>query len=272
MVSACTFAQAQEHEPTDYAHISYVAPELAHLQDDFEQLPPGVSVKVKEFHREGTSGKDLEVRYHVYIHGVPADSSFQLSMWPIDLVHPQVRMNGAKLTLAENGRLICAGRKAEDCHNGNAVDSPMAFISYHPSKGEPLRLAFVTGDLKIPVSVIPDPVEAEDNGCKLSAVRISALFNLARIEASGFPADSNVRITSTSSAGIAMMLGRGKDEKKSLVLAPMVPDFPLKTDASGNLRVSLLVGAPPHPAGSETVEIKGATCSPKITYEYGSHK
>jgi len=226
-----------------------VAKEVQHLMDvevGFEKMvPPGVSIEVKEFSRQGKSNQDLLVKYHIYLKGVPPDALFQWIQWPINADKPTSALSG--ISVGKDGILVCAGRKEGQCGEPSNPDDPVDFI-ITPRKGEPSRIAFVNSDLKIGTVIVPDPVEAKDRGCTLSAVRLTSKFELAFVTGTGYPPNSEIHYQFKSDT---------------------TSDRVITSDQNGAIRVSLV---PPHGKksdGTATIKVTEPKCSPQISYEWG---
>jgi hypothetical protein len=261
----CTTVSAQQ-EKSSFSDLAVLAPKLVRLQNQFEQMvPPGVSIEAREVYRKGTPGIDLQVRYNIYVKGAPPDSTFRQIQWPVNRESPVGGFTG--ITLNSDGLMICAGRTPEQCHNGTAVDAPIQFTRIKPLKGEPMRFAFIAQDLKISISFVPDPVQSEDKGCKLSAVRLSAKFELALIEASGFPPNSDLLMHSSNgdTPGVIATIG----ENGAVAATDPASGVPVKSDAKGAFQISILNNTTKSPKGTQTIELSAPGCSPKITYDWG---
>jgi hypothetical protein len=207
----------------------------------FTQLvPSGMSIEAKEVSRTG-SGKDLVVQYHIFVRGVPPDTRFQSVTWPISRDEPSPVIGG--VSVGKNGILMCA----DDCGDPKKPDDPIEFTTM-PAKGEPARMAFATPNFTIGVVMVPDPIEANDRGCTLSAVRLTPKFELAFVSGSGYPANSKVhyRVSGNKTA-----------------------DSVGKSDETGTIRFSLI----PHPGqdskGTIRIKVMESKCSPEIAYEWG---
>jgi hypothetical protein len=253
-------------EKTAFSDLSVLAPQLTRLQNQFEQmLPPGVSIEAKEVYRKGKSGTDLQVRYNIYVKGVPPDSVFRQLQWPVDREKPMAGFSG--ITLNADGLMICAGRTSDQCHNGDKLDAPVQFTRTRPLKGEPMRFIFVAQNLRIPISTVPDPVQAEDRGCKLNVIRLSAKFELALIEASGFPPNSEVRLH-TSDRATPTMIATFHDDGK-ISMSDRSAGVAIKTDNEGAIQTTVLNNTTRTPTGTETVAVSAPGCSPSVSYEWG---
>jgi hypothetical protein len=156
----------------------------------FEQMaPPGTSIQAKEVSRRGNSGKDLVVKYHIFVTGVPPNILFKYIDWPVNAERPTVRLEG--ISVGKDGILMCAGRTAEQCGDPKKTDDPVDFV-VTPLKGEPSRLALISPDVKIALAIVSDPVQASDKGCTLNAKRMTRAFDLAFVSGSGYPPNSDI--------------------------------------------------------------------------------
>jgi hypothetical protein len=66
---------------------------------------------------------------------------------------------------------MCAGRTPEQCGDPSTKDDPIEF-TFSPAKGEPYRLALVSGDNKATIVIVPDPITATDKRCTLNVVAL----------------------------------------------------------------------------------------------------
>jgi hypothetical protein len=182
-----------------------------------QMVPPGMSIEAKEISREGKSGDNLIVQYHIFVKGAPSGTLFQEIQWPVTADKPSPALEG--ISIGKDGILMCAGRTAEQCGDAKKPDDPIEFITM-PRKGEPTRLAFVSPKIKIGTVIVSDPVEAHDKGCSLSAVRLTPKFELAFLSGSGYPPNTDVHYRVSSSE--------------------MTSELVIKSDNSGTIRVSVL--------------------------------
>jgi hypothetical protein len=163
--------------------------------------------------------------------------------------------------------MICAGRTPAQCPNGGKPGAPIVFVQQNLLKGEPRRSVFLAPNLRIPISVVPDPVQSQDKGCKLSAIRLTAKFELAKIEGSGFPpnSDIHIRFSDSESAGVSLISSDGQ-------IAPAHGGdtiVAVRSDNRGAIQTETLFNTLKNPSGLETVEVTEPRCSPKIGYKWG---
>jgi hypothetical protein len=173
--------------------------QVQHLMDvevGFENMvPPGTSIQAREVSRKGESGRDLVVKYHIFVTGVPANTLFKHVDWAVNAERPTSRLEG--ISVGKDGILMCAGRTDEQCGDPNKPDDPIEF-TFMPLKGEPSRVAFVSPDVKIGIVIVADPVEATDKGCTISAKRMNRAFTLAFLSGTGYPPNSDIHYTVSS--------------------------------------------------------------------------
>jgi hypothetical protein len=263
VIAIGTTAQAQS-TTMNASSLMVEAPKLIRLQNQFEQtLPPGVSIEAKEVSRKGTPSKDLEVRYNIYVKGIPAGTVLRQLQWPVDREKPIAGFSG--ITLDENGRMICAGRTEEQCHNGTTLDSPIQFTRINPLKGEPFRSVFIATDLKIPISLVPDPVESTNAGCTLSAIRLTPKFELAIIHGSGFPPESEVHLQISNGKRPDLVIKQ--DSAGNMTESKSSTDTVVKADKNGF--ISSAVVQNPEKTGQITVDVVHGACAPKLAYKWG---
>jgi hypothetical protein len=257
------FAQSPNESFDDLASR---APELVKLQAEIEQtVPQGVTIAAREIYRAGTPGKDLEVRYNIYVRGVPGDTVFRQVQFP---VNPDKAVPGISgITLDRNGLMICAGRTSAECQSGSKVPTAVPFIQRQPLKGEPRRSVFLAHGLRVPISLVPDPIQSQVRGCKLSAIRLTSKFELAYIEGSGFVPNRDVHIllSNNQNARVAVVDVDGN------VSAPHAGDTNViaTADATGAIQTSALVNTSGSPSGVETVTVTDPGCNPRVSYQWG---
>ena len=226
-----------------------LAQRVQHLMDievGFEQMvPAGMSIEAKEVARTGKSGKDLTVQYHIFVRGVPPDTLFKYIDWPANADKPSVRLEG--LSVGKDGILTCAGRTPEQCGDPNKPDDPIEFTAI-PMKGEPSRLAFTSSNVKVGIVIVPDPIEANDKGCSLKAIRLTKAFDLAFLSGTGYPPNTDVHYRASSE---------------------MTSNSVIKSDSNGTIRVSVIPYPGKKKQGTANVKIAEAKCSPEVSWEWG---
>ena len=216
------------------------------IEVGFEHMvPPGMSIEAKEVSRKGTPGKDLVVQYHIFVTGVPPDTLFRYIDWPDVAGKPLVRLEG--ISVGKNGILMCAGRMPEQCGDPNKPDDPIEFTATS-QKGEPRRLAFVSSNIWIGMVIVPDPIEAADNGCTLTAKRLTKAFELAYLSGTGYPPNTDVHYRVSSET---------------------ITNFIVKSDATGTIRVSVVPNPGKKKEGTASVKIMESKCSPEVSWQWG---
>lgn len=201
----------------------------------------GVSIRAKETEKHGGL-----VKYNLLVSGLPADKLYSVMSWPVVQGKPSTIMEGA--SIGKDGTLICAGRTPDQCGDPSAKDDPIDF-AFTPTKGEPYRLAVVSGEHRAAIVIVPDPITGKDKGCTLSVERLLPHFELAYFTGSGFPVNSDASFDSQSY------------EEKHPIKA--------KADSEGNLQFAMMPGVTGHQKGTTIVKGIGMKCSPSLTFEWG---
>jgi hypothetical protein len=234
----------------DSAPQNELAQRVQHLMDvqvGFERMvPAGMSIKAQEISRTGESGKNLVVRYHIFVQSVPSDTLFRQIEWPVNAEKPSSPLWG--ISVGKGGILMCAGRAPEDCGDPKKPDDPIEFITT-PRKGEPARFAFVAPNIKIGIVIVPDPITSSDGGCTLSAVRLTSGFELAFLFGSGYPPTTDIHYR---------------------VFSETTNDEVVRSDDTGKIRAGLIPHTGNKDKGTVHVKIQGQKCSPELSYEWGT--
>ncbi|WP_353072571.1 hypothetical protein [Tunturiibacter gelidiferens] len=239
-------ADAQQVPLAQFDRSRYVQ-HLMDLQVAFTSPPPtGISVAAKEVARHGSSGKDLVVQYQIFLKGIPENTLLTSWQLPVEADKLSETFNG--ISVGKDGVLICAGRTPEQCGDAKNPDDPIEF-TFQPLKGEPSRLVFTAGQTRIGLMIVPDPVEAHNKGCSLTATRLSTSFQLAFLSGDGYTPDTDIHYRFISDA-----------TKEDVI----------RSDANGVIRIAMLAHSSDKKNGRAVFEITEKNCSPKVSYEWGN--
>lgn len=115
---------------------------------------PGASIQAKEVERQGNL-----VKYHLFVSGLPSDALYTVLNWPVTQPKPLRSIDG--VSIRKDGIVMCAGRTDEQCGDPSKKDDPIEF-GFDPAKGEPLRLALISGDNRVFIVIVPDPIVGKD--------------------------------------------------------------------------------------------------------------
>jgi hypothetical protein len=208
---------------------------------------PGTSAEARDVGRSGNPGGSV-VKYHVWVHGAPKDQTYRLISWPINAAESSEQMEG--LTISDNGLVVCAGRTAFQCGSEQKKDDPVEF-TFSRAQGEVYRLALLSadGNTKIFFAIVPDPIINKSHGCSLEAVRLMPHFELVLVRAKGFQPNEDLAFSSKS-----------YDEAH---------DQQVKADANGGYVSALAPFVGVKKSGKTSVRLKGAECSPEVSFEWG---
>jgi hypothetical protein len=237
-------ATAQQQDATELANKLV---KVTRAWSDGELSTQGTTVEVREVARRIQQGGTM-VQYHFLVKGASQDQTYTSVTWPINAASPSESLRG--LSLSPDGLVICAGRTPEQCGSSTQKDDPVEF-TFVPEKGEPYRLAFVSGDgkTKIFFTIIPEPITGKDKGCTLEAVRLMPRFETAMIRGKGFAPNEDLNFSSKSS-------GEGQESQ-------------LKADSNGQFVSALLPFVKHQSSGKTQVEVKGKECMPKVSFTWG---
>ncbi len=152
-------------------------------------------------------------------------------------------------SLGKDGVVSCTGRQEGECNDPSNEDHGIVDLAFNPAKGEPYRLALVSGDQRAAVVIIPDPIIGRDKECTLNAVRLTAHFEVAYLTGSGYPPGTQASFDSES-----------LKEKHAITTS---------VDDGGNIRFAMLPSVAGHTKGNMRVKGVGMSCSPALQFDWG---
>ena len=236
ILTLALFSIAQELAPEMLADVN----RRISLQRDWGQKmsSPGAQLVVKETDRAKAGGL-LVAKYELYAHGLPQDVPYELMMYPINIAVGDVP-NSDEVHLEKDGHVV------------DGPDDPVAMILADPAPGEPFRFALTSkqGDYKAFASVVPNPIEGRDRECRITITRLLPRFELAFIQATGFPADTEIELQSNS-------LGEIHNAK-------------LKTNAEGYVDASIMPFVKDKAEGRTRIKLISSKCHPEVTFNWGT--
>jgi len=180
-------------------------------------------------------------KYELRAKGLPVDLTYEVLMLPT--------MAGSPSELTSTGDVQI------DKSDGRVMDGPgdaRLLIVPDPAPGEPYRFALVSknGKHKAFVTVLPNPIQGTDKGCKVSVVRLMPHFELAFVQFTGFLPQAEINVHGNS--------------------AGEVHDFKLTANAEGYLDTGILPFKLGKTKGTMELQIKASKCSPKVSFNWGS--
>ena len=210
---------------------------------------PGVSLKSRQFANKIENG-ELLVQYNVTVKGAPSNQPYLLMAWPLNESHAVEQLRG--LSISSDGLVICGSLTAEQC---GLIETKQKFdlmdFTFYPAKGEIFRLALVSPDEKTKIffTMVPAPILKKDKSCSLEVVRLMPKFEVAMIRAKGFQPSEDLQFASIPSGDLS--------EPKP------------KADANGEYVSALLPFVKDKKSGKTIVTLKGVSCAPSISFEWG---
>lgn len=195
--------------------------------------PDGLHFQFFKIDESGSSGKSL-VTYRIYIPGAPQNKKYALTVWRIGSeprpIPGQVYVNAKGLLMVHKP-------------NPGQVDSDFVgddelHLSVQAAQGEPIRYALESSDKQLVIAgtVVPFPLEASGQGCRLEVRLAVPDADAVLISADGLPANADVPFQLVS-AGITDTGSFHADAQGHAVTT----DLPNVADVDrGSLRVTLV--------------------------------
>ncbi len=183
----------------------------------------------------------------MYATGLPKDGVYTLLTWPVTQRGPSESLRG--ITFDESGLAVCAGTPGT-CGSPDKPNDPIDVV-LKPVPGEPSRLALISADqsIKVFAKIVPIPLRGEDQGCSVEAVLLTPGSELVAIEATGFPANTDVVLDTE-------LEGERHGGKA-------------KIDANGRYMSAVLPFKQGLAHGTAKVSLKAAQCSPSVSFPWG---
>lgn len=219
---------------------------------------PGMSLQLKEMSRAKTA-TGTEITYQLTGKGFTPDMRFTLVRWPLNQNITQV-MSG--IVIDATGTAVCgAGAPALQTAPVEAAQVPSCTKTIKPgtpiqitttaAKGEAVRVALAAADHQhgAAVSLVPFPIEGENQGCKLQVLLGSKDAELVLVEGDGFKQDATYTLGTES-----------WNEKHPLAV---------KINPQGHFVAALTPWAPNHDIGDTVVYYQSSTCTPTVSFHWG---
>lgn len=209
---------------------------------------PGSTLELRETGRKRTEDKTV-VTYRIYGHGLPTNQTYTLVRWPLN-GQPEVVLSG--VTLGQDAMAICSGAGPQFCGDSATPNDPVDLKTFG-GKGEPFRIALEAEDHKdlAAASVAPFPVTAENKGCSLESILVTANAEAILLQGSGFVPNASVEFIADSSG-----------EKHALTET---------ADSSGHLNFIVLPYNQGRDDGSITLQPTTGPCRPSLAVPWGKH-
>lgn len=208
---------------------------------------PGTKVDVLLLKKEQVNNRPV-MQYHLKVSGAPVTKLYRLIAWPITSATPITMMEG--LAIAKDGTVGCPQNSTQSC--GQQMKGAELKLTYEPGIGEIYRHALISEDhsTRIFFSIVPAPMVELDKACSLEVIRLSPRFELAVIRGKGFvPGDVlNFHTASYKDMHDSRVTVNNQGEFWAVV-SPFV--------AGKNI-------------GTMQVNVKGKSCAPSLSFEWGS--
>lgn len=201
----------------------------------------GATLLATESRRAQVNGQTA-VYYNLSASGLPREKEYILWYWVIG-GQPQA---AARAYISASGELMNNPPDAQ--HPSGTTLVTFAALG---GKGEPKRFGLISkdGQNRVFQEVVPFPIEATDNSCKLSAVMGAPRYYSVAIHASGFKPGEQV-ITDTQSENEKLQ-GNDKADERGTFVALIFPFVQGKT------------------SGNATFSATGAACKVTVGFPWG---
>lgn len=159
------------------------------LRLTFQKLPDITNEKGHYFH------------YRVFAVGAPEGGPYTMQVWKIGTSLDSMTTLDKNVYVNRKG-LLFTNRPKPDQRDIDSVDDDSDFdVAVQVSLGEPVRflLSGKKGKELIPGTLVPAPVEASNNGCKLRALLGSPAGEAILMSGEGFPANADLILKGDSS-------------------------------------------------------------------------
>lgn len=194
--------------------------------------PDGLHFQFFQIDESGLPGESL-LTYRVYVLGAPEGKKYGLTVWRIGSdprpVPGDIYVNGKGLLMKHKPN---PGEEDSDFAGDDELH-----LNVQAAQGEPIRYSLASSDKQVLISgtVVPFPLEANGQGCRLEVRLALPDADAVLISADGLPANTDVPLQLVS-AGVADPAGFHTDARGHAVTT----DIPFITDLdSGSLRVAL---------------------------------
>jgi hypothetical protein len=222
----------------------------------------GMSLELKETGRVKTAAA-TEITYQLTGKGFTPDMQLTLLRWPLNQnITPIV----SGIVVNAGGTAVCGipapGPAAPtDAAAPNAMHAPSCTktmkagtpitITTTVAKGEAVRVALVAADRKhgAAASVVPFPIEGQNNGCKIQVILGARDADLVLVEGSGFKKDATYT------------LGTESWNQKHPLDVSITPE--------GHFIAALTPWIPGHDTGDTVVYYQSSTCTPTVDFHWG---
>ena len=228
-----------------------------------EESSTGMSLALKEIKRDKTDA-GTAITYQLIGKGFTPDMKLTLIRWPLNQNITPV-MSG--IVMDATGTAVCGtdaagpqapteaapaapATQAPSCSKTMKPETPVE-ITTTAAKGEAIRVALVASDRKhgAALSLVPFPIEGDNQGCKIQVLLGSKDAELVLIEGDGFKADPTYTVGTES---------YGEKHPFKVTLTPQ-----------GHFAAAVTPWIPGHDSGDTVVYYQSSTCTPTVSFHWG---
>jgi hypothetical protein len=241
---AATATPAKPQAPSDEELMAKTA--QATIDWD-KSTSPGIKTQVLLVKKDQNNGKPF-MQYRLKISGAPKNKLYTLMLWPITIARPATMMDG--LAIAADGTVGCPPNSDRSC--AQRFKGAELKLTYTPGIGEIYRHALISEDhaTRIFFSIVPAPMVEQDKACSLEVIRLSPRFELALIHGKGFTPGEQISFNTQS--------------------YQEAHDSQPKVNPQGEFWATLSPFIKGRTMGTTQVRVKGRSCAPTLSFEWGS--
>jgi hypothetical protein len=185
--------------------------------------PSGLRLSFEKIDEETTPGGRVATRYRVLAPGAPENKVYAFDSWPVD---KNVSADPRDIYVNGQGLLMIHRPTPEQELSFNAAGDEIE-IAPVTERAEPIRFLLTSKDGQLLVfgTLVPHPLAADDQGCRLEARIAQRESGTFLIVADGFPAKAKVPLVLQSEGEIAReMLLTDSNGHAVMAGSPAVPD------------------------------------------------
>ena len=219
------------------------------------QSTPGVELKLNEVKRE-KRGKVTYVYYNLMAKGLTPGQNLDLYQWVWTLSDGVLSQTGYRVD--SDGKVICSTpeeahpgeEKSKQWCRGTLGETRLGAVGFQ--WGQAFRVGLISpgGEVKGFAEVFPFPIETDDQGCHLTAERVSEKADAWSITGDGFKPGDTVHWVMKGAAGSHEADAKLTDKGKLAILIRP----PESGGASG---------------GSVSLKVEASRCKPVLHFKWG---
>lgn len=221
--------------------------------------PSGLRLRFVKIDEPVKQGNSVAIRYRVFADGAPENKVFSIGSWPVskeflkdsDNIYANAGVSGSQdIYVNGQGLLMTDKPKPEQVRSLRAGDE--LEVKPKAGRGEPMRylLDSLDEELQIVGTLVPFPVTAEDQGCRIEARIAQPNATAVLIIVEGFPAKAKIPLVLESEGAVVHEV--------------------LTTDLNGHSVIADFPYVPGKAHGILKATAEGKNCLPSVDLPWGA--